>query len=55
VGVSNLHSDLYLFLVTLMSFFLDGKNLGILLSDSFVMTTGEHLAGREPDIAFVSP
>ena len=48
------HQQLATFLATSMNFFVDGHQLGSVLSAPFQMKIGPDLPGREPDIIFVA-
>ncbi len=51
---TDLHQDLDAFLLTLLRFFVDAHELGIVFGPPFQMKTGPSLPGREPDIIFVA-
>lgn len=48
------HQQLATFLTTLMHFFVDVHQLGVVLTPPFQMKTGPDLPGREPDILFIA-
>lgn len=48
------HQSVGLFLVKIMSEFVDAHELGVVLYESFQMRTAPDMPGREPDILFVS-
>ena len=52
--ISREHSDVGLFLLSLMKSFVETKDLGVVLYDPFQMKTGPDLPGRAPDILFVA-
>jgi Uma2 family endonuclease len=54
VSVNNLHSQMNVFLLELMSVFVRRHALGELRADPFVMKTGPDLPGRAPDVLFIS-
>jgi Uma2 family endonuclease len=51
--VSKQHQDLALFLAALLRFFVEARQLGLVLTPPFQMKTGLDLPGREPDIIFI--
>jgi Uma2 family endonuclease len=51
--VSDRHQFVCGFLLSLIRFFVETKNLGVVLFDPFQMKTAPHLNGRAPDILFV--
>ncbi len=51
--VSDRHQFIGGFLLSLTRFFVEVKNLGVVLFDPFQMKTAPHLNGRAPDILFV--
>jgi Uma2 family endonuclease len=52
--VSDRHQFISGFLLSLMRFFVETKNLGVVLFDPFQMKTAPHLNGRAPNILFVT-
>lgn len=52
--VSNEHTDEQVFLLTILSMFVDAHDLGKVRIEPFQMKTGPQLPGRAPDILFVS-
>jgi Uma2 family endonuclease len=48
------HQDLGSFLTTLIRHYVESGSLGVVLPTPFLMKTGVHLPGREPDILFVA-
>ncbi|MBI4552844.1 MAG: Uma2 family endonuclease [Candidatus Latescibacteria bacterium] len=52
--ISGEHSDLGGFLLTLITLFVDTRQLGVVRYDPFQMKTGPDLPGRAPDILFVA-
>jgi Uma2 family endonuclease len=52
--ISREHSDVGLFLIRLLSQFVEGHQLGVVMYDPFQMKTGPELAGRAPDILFLA-
>jgi Uma2 family endonuclease len=52
--VSDKHQFVSGFLLSLIRFFVETENLGVLLFDPFQMKTAPHLNGRAPDILFVA-
>jgi Uma2 family endonuclease len=52
--VSNEHQAVGLFLLNVISCFVEAHNLGIIRYDPFQMKTGPNLPGRAPDILFVA-
>lgn len=52
--ISREHSDVGLFLLTLMRTYVEARDLGTVLHDPFQMKTGAELPGRAPDILFVA-
>lgn len=52
-GASFDHQTIEKFLVMIMSFYVESKNLGVILSSPFAMKLEEQQRGREPDILFV--
>jgi len=52
--VSGAHQDVALFLLRLLSEFVETRDLGIVRYEPFQMKTGDELPGRSPDILFVA-
>jgi Uma2 family endonuclease len=52
--VSNEHQAVGLFLLNVISCFVEAHNLGVVRYDPFQMKTGPNLPGRAPDILFVA-
>ncbi len=52
-GASFEHQTLSDFLLKVVSFFVESKNLGLVISSPFAMKLEEQRRGREPDILFV--
>lgn len=52
--VSGEHQDVALFLLRLISEFVERRGLGVVRYEPFQMKTGETLPGRSPDILFVA-
>jgi len=48
------HSETFVFLTSILRFFISAKQMGILCTEPFQMKTGADLPGRSPDILFVS-
>src|SRR5688572_13668826 len=51
--VTNLHQEVVIFLLRVMSDFVEAHRLGKVLAEPFQMKTGPQLPGRAPDIFFV--
>jgi Uma2 family endonuclease len=52
-GASFEHQNLDKFLLTIMNLYVEGKDLGIVISSPFAMKLDAQRRGREPDILFV--
>jgi Uma2 family endonuclease len=52
--VSKKHTDVGGFLLGLLKFFVEARDLGVVLYDPFQMKTGPDLPGRAPDVLFVA-
>ncbi len=52
--VSGVHQDVALFLLRLISEFVETRDLGVVRYEPFQMKTGDSLPGRSPDILFVA-
>jgi Uma2 family endonuclease len=52
--VSKLHQVVGRFLINILSFFVEARQLGEVFYESFQMKTGEKMPGRLPDIIFVA-
>lgn len=52
--VTDEHSDIQIFLLTIVGAFVEGYDLGKLRIAAFQMKTGPNLPGRSPDILFVA-
>lgn len=51
--VTDVHDDLFQFLLLLLRHYLDETNIGLLRAAPFVMKTAPHLPGREPDLQII--
>jgi Uma2 family endonuclease len=51
---SRRHQDLTIFLAASLRFFVDSRQLGLVLTAPFQMKIGPDLPGREPDIIFIA-
>jgi Uma2 family endonuclease len=52
--ITHEHQQLSAFLIALLQFFVETRRLGLVLFEPFQMKTGPDLAGRSPDILFLS-
>jgi Uma2 family endonuclease len=52
--VSDDHADVNGFLLALLRFYAEARNLGVVRADPFQMKTGPDLPGRAPDLMFVA-
>jgi Uma2 family endonuclease len=52
---SRQHQDVVIFLVNLLSLYVESHNLGTVLIAPFQMKLGPDLPGREPDLLYVAP
>lgn len=52
--VSNEHSEIQVFLLTILKLFVDAWDVGQIRTEPFQMKTGPDLPGRSPDILFVA-
>jgi Uma2 family endonuclease len=53
-AVTDMHSDVTLFLGAVLRSFADARALGIVRGDPFNMKVGPDLSGRQPDLLFLS-
>jgi Uma2 family endonuclease len=54
MSASDLHQDLMRFLISILSFFVEAHNLGVIRPAPFAMKIKEETRGREPDILFLA-
>lgn len=52
--ISSEQNAIGVFLIAVLSIWIESKNLGVLCYDPFQMKTAAHLSGRSPDILFVA-
>jgi len=52
-AVTDSHSDVVLFLGSILRIYTESKDLGIVRGDPFNMKTGPDLPGRQPDLLFL--
>lgn len=53
-AVTDMHSDLTIWLLTVVRNYVDALRLGKVLGDPYNMKTGESLPGRAPDLIFIA-